>query len=211
MEEKRETLKHILPSVSRETEEDLLRYEMLVRKWQPHINLVANAALTDLWNRHILDSVQLFPLHADKKIWLDLGSGGGFPGIVLAVLLKTSGGYMNLIESNSKKASFLRTVIAELDLPADVHCFRIETMVGKIKTPDIITARALAALDPLLGLIQPFMGEKTVSLLQKGRDYQREIAEAHKHWTFDLVKHNSRVDRESVILEVSNLYKGVKK
>lgn len=208
MEEKRSGLRQIFPSVSRETEDDLLQYEALVKKWQPHINLIANATLPDLWGRHILDSVQLFPLQADKKSWLDLGSGGGFPGLVLAILLKTSGGHISLVESNSKKAAFLRTVIAELDLPAQVYGFRIESMAGKVEIPDVITARALAPLASLFELMHPLMGEETIGLLQKGRDYQKEIEQARKHWAFNLVKHESRIDKESIILQTSGLHKG---
>jgi len=199
-------LSKIVLNVSRETFDDLCTYETLVRKWQPHINLIANKTLPDLWERHILDSAQLFPLQAEAMNWLDLGSGSGFPAIVLAIFLKARGtGSIELIESNGKKAAFLRTVIAALSLPATVHNIRIEDSYGIIRQPDVITARALASLSRLFDFIKPVVNSQTIALMQKGRDYLCELDEVAAQWIFDLIKHTSVVDEDSVILEIRNL------
>lgn len=205
-EEKHRSLKSIVPFVSRETTQQLMVYESLVIKWQAHINLIANATLAALWTRHILDSAQVFALKPQAKKWCDIGSGGGFPGIVIAVFLKGKPEcHIDLVESNSKKASFLRTVIAELDLPATVHNCRIEDVYDDIWQPEILTSRALASLDNLLALGKPWLSQKTIGLLQKGRDYEIEIEYANANWTFDLVKHKSEIDQQSVILEIADV------
>jgi len=199
-------LRQIVPNVSRETFDDLCAYENLVRKWQSHINLISNATLADLWERHILDSAQLLPLHNQAANWLDLGSGGGFPGIVIAIFLKDRrSGHIDLVESNGKKAAFLRTVSAALSLPATIHHRRIENCQHILRTPDVITARALTHINGLFDLIAPLLGPTTVTLMQKGRDYLRELDEAGANWQFDLVKHISMVDQDSVILEIRHL------
>lgn len=209
-------LQKIVPNVSRETFSDFCAYEALLRKWQPHINLVANATLPNLWQRHILDSVQLFPLQKTAIHWLDLGSGGGFPALVLAIMLKaqnrenTGSAFIDLVESNGKKAAFLQTVIAALSLPARVHNKRIESCYEDIAAPDVITARALADLSTLFTLIFPWCQKKTVALLQKGRDYERECEEAGAKWSFDLVTYNSAMNEESVILEIRHLHPVIK-
>jgi len=196
----------IVPNVSRETFHDLYIYETLVRKWQPHINLIANATLPDLWQRHILDCAQLFPLQPEAENWLDLGSGGGFPGIVIAIFLKAQGkGHISLVESNGKKTAFLRTVIATLSLPATVYNMRIEYNYSDILFPDVVTARALTSLSGLLNFIVPLMSHKTVALMQKGRDYMHELDEVSAKWQFNLIKHISVVNEDSVILEIRNL------
>jgi len=206
-------LKVILPNVSRETFDDLETYAALLQQWQRRINLVANATLPVLWQRHVLDSVQLFPL-AEKargalsKNWLDVGSGGGFPGLVLAILIKHCGGnQITLIESNGKKAAFLRMVVAKLHLPAQIINQRIKTSYDHVRAPDIITARALADLPKLLALIAPFFGEQTLALLQKGQGFIQEIEQARRKWQFDLVCYPSRIDEESTILAIRNLQK----
>jgi len=110
-------LSQLILGVSRETFEDLCRYETFIYKWQSHINLVARSTVSDLWSRHIFDSAQLFPLQIKAQNWLDLGSGGGFPGIVIAILLKGRGtGHIDLVESNGKKAAFLRFGLLLLQL-----------------------------------------------------------------------------------------------
>jgi 16S rRNA (guanine527-N7)-methyltransferase len=142
--------------------------------------------------------------NADK--WLDLGSGGGFPGIVLAILLKQrKGSRIDLVESNGKKAAFLRTAIGQFSAPGMVHAARIEAVWTKIATPDVLTARALAPLNELFKLTEPWLGDGATALFQKGRDYRREIAESRDAWSFDLIEHESVVDSDSVVLQVSNL------
>ncbi len=201
-----ESLKAIVPSVSRETVERLIAFEELFRKWSKAINLASPSTLDELWTRHILDSVQLFPLASHASHWLDIGSGGGFPGIVTACFLaEQPGGTIDLIESAGKKAAFLRTAAGHLHVPARVHSARIEAMWQKIETPQIVTARALASLSDLFSLTEPWLTTGAKALFQKGRDYQREIDESRVGWSFDLVQHQSAIDQASVILEISNL------
>ncbi|WP_375693879.1 16S rRNA (guanine(527)-N(7))-methyltransferase RsmG [Bartonella sp. AD24XZML] len=210
-EKKYKQLLNIVPSVSRETMENLIQFESLILHWNAHINLISATTIPDLWTRHILDSAQIFPLYAHSLHWCDLGSGGGFPAIVIAIFLKEKkAGHINLVESNGKKVAFLRTVIAQLNLPATVYYARIEDIYQKIPRSDIITARGLAPLDTLLQLIFPLLTEKTIALLQKGRDYSTEIKNASANWHFDLLKHKSKVDENSVILEISHIrsYRG---
>ncbi|MBB4093819.1 16S rRNA (guanine(527)-N(7))-methyltransferase RsmG [Brucella pecoris] len=201
-----ESLKAIVPSVSRETVERLIAFEELFRKWSKAINLASPSTLDELWTRHILDSAQLFPLASHTSRWLDIGSGGGFPGIVTACFLaEQPGGTIDLIESAGKKAAFLRTAAGHLHVPARVHSARIEAMWQKIETPQIVTARALASLSDLFSLTEPWLTTGAKALFQKGRDYQREIDESRVGWSFDLVQHQSAIDQASVILEISNL------
>ncbi len=201
-----ESLRAIVPTVSRETAERLNAFEVLFRKWSAAIDLASPSTLADLWKRHILDSAQLFPLAPDAKRWLDLGSGGGFPGIVTACFLaEISGASIDLVESAGKKAAFLRTAAGQLGVPARVHAERIEAMWGGIAAPQVITARALASLTDLFTLAEPWLAGGAKALFQKGRDYQREIDESRVGWSFDLVKHQSSIDQASVILEIGNL------
>ncbi len=200
------SLKSIVPSVSRETADRLIAFEELFRKWSKAINLASPSTLVDLWNRHILDSAQLFPIAKDATQWLDIGSGGGFPGIVTACFLaEVPGGAIDLVESAGKKAAFLRTAAGYLHVPAHVRAARIETVWEKIQTPQVVTARALASLNDLFSLAEPWLTAGAIALFQKGRDYQREIDESRVGWSFDLIKHPSAIDRASVILEISNL------
>jgi 16S rRNA (guanine527-N7)-methyltransferase len=178
----------------------------MFRTWAKRINLAAGSTLDDLWSRHILDSVQLAPLAPAALRWLDLGSGGGFPGLVLAFLLKERpGGRIDLIESNRKKAGFLQASIGQFSLPARVHARRIDDEIKGLGHPDVVTARALAPLPALLDLASPWLSSGATGLLHKGRDYGREIQESSLLWQYDLVEHRSRVDADSVILEISNL------
>ncbi|MCL7998587.1 16S rRNA (guanine(527)-N(7))-methyltransferase RsmG [Brucella sp. 21LCYQ03] len=200
------SLKKIVPVVSRETTGRLIAFEELFRKWSKAINLASPSTLADLWSRHILDSAQIFPLAPDAKRWLDLGSGGGFPGIVTACFLQEKpGASIDLVESAGKKAAFLRTAAGNIGLPARVHSARIEAMWDRIETPEVVTARALASLNVLFELAEPWLANGSKALFQKGRDYQREIDESRVGWSFDLVQHESAIDTSSVILEISNL------
>ncbi len=200
-----DSLKQIYPSVSRETADDLIGFETLFKKWSKAINLASPNTLETLWERHILDSVQLFKLAPQAKQWLDLGSGGGFPGVVLAIMLKETGGSIRLVESNSKKSAFLRNALAQFQTRGQVVNARIESCYQQIQVPEIITARALASLDKLFELTEPWMTKGAKALFQKGRDYQREIDESLLNWKFDLVRHGSAIEADSVILEISNL------
>ena len=137
--------------VSRETEARLDRFVSHFEKWAKAINLVAPSTRQQIWDRHIADSAQLFQLAPEPRTWIDLGSGGGFPGIVTAIFLAEAGeGWVHLIESNNKKASFLRTAIRETGARASVHAIRAETAPAEIEHPQLMSARALASLDQLL-------------------------------------------------------------
>jgi 16S rRNA (guanine527-N7)-methyltransferase len=201
-----EGLCRVAGPVSRETFDRLVAFEALFQKWASRINLSALSTLGDVWSRHILDSAQLLHLAPDAKHWLDLGSGGGFPGIVMAILLlEREGAHVDLVESNRKKSAFLQSAIGQFGLPARVHAQRIEGTYASIAAPDVVTARALAPLSVLLGLSRPWLATGATGLFHKGRDYQLEIEESAHQWRFDLLEHRSMIDPQSVILEIRNL------
>lgn len=196
----------LFPSVSRETRERLEKYAELYEKWSPRINLTASSTHRDFWTRHIADSAQLVDLAPDARHWVDLGSGGGFPGMVIAIVLAdTPGANVELVESNRKKTGFLLAVKAAAAPRARVHSQRIEAFVAANPPPDIVTARALAALPALLEMTAPWLGAGSRGLFHKGRGYAGEIEESRAKWEFDLVHHQSRIDAESVILDIRNL------
>jgi 16S rRNA (guanine527-N7)-methyltransferase len=192
--------------VSRETFERLVAFEQLFLKWNRSINLAAPSTLDDVWGRHILDSAQLARIAPAAKRWVDLGSGGGFPGLVLAFLLvERDGASIDLVESNRKKASFLQAVIGQFGLPARVVARRIDDSYALVSAPEIVTARALAALPALLDLSAPWLTKGSRALFHKGRDYRAEVEESAHRWAFDLVEHPSMTDAHGVILELADL------
>ncbi|ESY32853.1 16S rRNA (guanine(527)-N(7))-methyltransferase RsmG [Mesorhizobium sp. M1148] len=192
--------------VSRETFDRLVTFEQLFLKWNRSINLAAPSTLDDVWGRHILDSAQLARIAPQAKRWADLGSGGGFPGLVMAFLLvERDGASIDLVESNRKKASFLQAVIGQFGLPARVVARRIDDSYALVSEPEIITARALAALPALLDLSAPWLTKGSRALFHKGRDYRSEVEESTHRWAFDLVEHPSMTDAHGVILEVTDL------
>jgi 16S rRNA (guanine527-N7)-methyltransferase len=196
-------LRSVAGEVSRETFERLLAFEQAFRRWSQRINLAAPSTLDNLWERHVLDSAQLAPLAPAALRWVDLGSGGGFPGAVMAILLKDRGGRVALVESNRKKASFLQTTLAGLGVAAEIHASRIDDARISFE-PDVVTARALAPLSQLIGLAMPWLSRGASALFHKGRDYRAEIKESSQLWTFDLVEHRSAIEPESVILEIAH-------
>ena len=195
-------------NVSRETVDRLTVFVALFQKWAKAINLVAPSTLSEVWGRHVADSAQIYALYPGPKTWVDLGSGGGFPGIVTGILLAEIGdGWVHLVESNNKKAAFLRTAILETGARASVHAIRIEDAPSDIAHCDAISARALADLDLLMDFGLPW-AERNANLrffLHKGRDYQRELDKALGRWSLDLVKHASIIETDSVVLEISKL------
>ncbi|MHA6686070.1 16S rRNA (guanine(527)-N(7))-methyltransferase RsmG [Mesorhizobium sp. A556] len=192
--------------VSRETFERLQTFEQMFQKWNRSINLVAGSTAADVWERHILDSAQLLRLAPTANRWVDLGSGGGFPGLILGFLLaERQGAVVHLIESNRKKASFLQTVTGQFNLPARVHARRIEHSYPLVIEPQIVTARALAPLPLLLGLAAPWLTGGAIALFHKGRDYRSEVEESTQRWSFDLIEHASMIDPQGAILEIRNL------
>jgi len=202
-------IQSVAGSVSRETFDRIESFEAHFRRWNSAINLVAPSTLPELWDRHILDSAQLVPHARNAKKWADLGSGGGFPGAIVAILLNGDC-VVHLVESNQKKAAFLRTTLATLGIStAFVHPQRIEQAAARIGDVDIVSARALTALPDLLALSAPFMMRGARGLFHKGRDYRREVEESRDAWKFDLVEHPSLVDPTSIILDVSGLRRTV--
>jgi Predicted S-adenosylmethionine-dependent methyltransferase involved in bacterial cell division len=196
--------------VSRETWNRLARYETLVFKWQKSINLIAPSTVGSIRTRHILDSLQLFSLASKPRIWTDMGSGAGFPGLVTAICLLEAGtGWVHLVESNHKKAAFLRTAIAETGARATVHAMRIEDAAERLEGVEALSARALTALDDLLGYAALFARQSPdlECWFHKGLDYAEEVARARGHWSFDLIEHPSRVQDGSVILEIHRIAK----
>lgn len=194
----------VLANVSRETQEALRTYVTHVIRWNATMNLIGKATERDLWERHVLDCAQLVAIMPHARRWLDVGSGAGFPGIVIAILLRgVPGAHVQLVESNRKKAGFLQAMVGALDLPATVEPVRIETLTYAVT--DVVTARALAPLTDLLRWFAPWMAHGATALLQKGRGYSVEVAESHDDWQYDLIEHASAVDSQSRILEISNL------
>ena len=195
-------------SLSRETQERLQHFVELFKKWNKTTNLVAPSTLTELWSRHVADSAQIFQLCSGPQRWIDLGSGGGFPGVITAIFLaELRDGWVDLVESNNKKAAFLRIALKETGARGAVHPLRIETAPQTIESCDAVSARALAELDLLLEYINPW-AEKNSDLkafFNKGRDYESEVQKAHGRWQFDLIKHQSAIEADSVVLEISNL------
>jgi 16S rRNA (guanine527-N7)-methyltransferase len=174
--------------VSRETIDKLSTYEALLRQWQKTINLVAPSTLDTIWSRHFADSAQLLALAPpDARRWLDLGSGAGFPGLVLAVMLADRpDAKVTLIESDTRKAAFLGEVARRTGAPVDIRPERIEKVAtqSKLGPVDVITARALAPLPRLLELAAPAFSDHTVGLFLKGREAETEVDAARERWTF---------------------------
>ena len=196
-------LRDVLPDVSRETFERLLAYEALFNKWSKAINLAAPSTMAEFWNRHVLDSAQLAAIYEPSGIWVDIGSGGGLPGIVMAILLsESSTGIIHLVESNGKKAAFLRQALIETGGAGQVHLLRIEDAYPKIGPAAVVTARALAPLPALISLAHPWLRSGAKGLFHKGREYREEVKAASDEWHLDLIEHQSTVDAASAILEI---------
>jgi len=187
--------------VSHETKVKLTRYAELLVSWNEKFNLVAASTIPSLWQRHFLDSAQLYPLLPPATHCLvDMGSGAGFPGLVLALMGVPE---VHLIESVGKKARFLQEVAAELAPHVKVHQARIETL--RDIRADVVTARALTALPELLSLASPFLKKGSVSLFLKGEKADAELTEARKYWTFEAEKKESQSDSSGKILIIREL------
>jgi len=192
--------------VSRETLVDYQLWHSLLLKWNKRINLVSPTALYDFWRRHALDSWQITPHMPGKpSISIDLGSGAGFPGLALAIAAKhkREDHHVTLIESAGKKASFLRTVIRDLNLPAQVISQRAEELPAK--TYDVVSARAFAPLDKLCKYAQPFWGKETIGLFLKGQNVDDELTEANKSWKYNVERITSVSDSTGCIVKVTGL------
>jgi 16S rRNA (guanine527-N7)-methyltransferase len=196
-----------LTPVSRETEARLDRYVDLLREWQVKTNLISGSTLPQLWTRHVADSLQLLALAPDARVWVDLGSGGGFPGIVLAcALTETPGATIHLVERNAKKAAFLREAIRVTASPGTVHLSEIRDIVDRISGPiDCVTARALAPLHQLIGFAEPMMRKGGKALFLKGQDVEAELTEATKYWNIKPELHSSRTGGHGWIVELDHI------
>lgn len=196
-----------LTPVSRETEERLDRYVALLKEWQAKTNLVAPSTLPQIWTRHIADSLQLLTLAPDAKIWVDFGSGGGFPGVVLAcALAETSGATIHLVERNAKKAAFLREAIRVTASPGVVHLSDIGDIVEKWNgAVDCVTARALAPLHELIGFAKPLVGKGAKALFLKGQDVEAELTESTKYWKIKSNLHSSRTGGQGWIVDIDHI------
>lgn len=197
----------VLAPVSRETEARLDRYIELLREWQAKINLVAPSTLPRLWTRHVADSLQLLTLAPSAKIWVDLGSGAGFPGVALAcALAETPGAAVHLIERNAKKAAFLREAIRVTAAPGVVHLSAIEDIVDSIDGPiDCVTARALAPLHQLIAFAEPLVRRGAKALFLKGQDVEAELTESTKYWNIKPNLHSSRTGGQGWIVELDRI------
>ncbi|MGJ5040401.1 16S rRNA (guanine(527)-N(7))-methyltransferase RsmG [Bradyrhizobium sp. SZCCHNR1011] len=193
-----------LTPVSRETEQRLDRYVALLLEWQAKTNLIAPSTLPHLWTRHIADSLQLLDLAPDARIWIDLGSGGGFPGVVLAcALAERDGAQVYLVERNAKKAAFLREAIRVTGAPGIVHLSEIGDIVEKWGgRVDCVTARALAPLHQLIGFAEPLVKKGAKALFLKGQDVEAELTESTKYWKIESKLHSSRTGGQGWIVAI---------
>ena len=193
-------------NVSRETSDRLRLLAELLEKWNPRINLVSKATLTDLWSRHILDSAQIFGL-ADHPLghWVDIGSGGGFPGLVIAILAEESRSpsAVTLIESDQRKCAFLRTVLRETGVKGTVIAARIEQ--ADPQGADVLSARALADLSLLFFFAERHLDASGTMLFPKGVTWEKELRSAQESWSFSHEVITSKTEPNSVILKIKDL------
>jgi 16S rRNA (guanine527-N7)-methyltransferase len=196
-----------LTPVSRETADRLDRFVALLLDWQRRVNLIAPSTEPTLWTRHIADSLQLLALAPDARVWADLGSGAGFPGLVIAcALAETSGARVYLVETSTKKATFLREAVRVVDAPAVVRGERAEDFVNVVpEAVDIVTARALAPLRDLLAKTYPLLVKGAVGLFPKGQAVEAELTEATKCWRVQANLVPSRTDPRAQIVVVRGL------
>ena len=173
----------------------------MIAKWQSATHLVSPASFGDVWRRHILDSVQLLALApASARTWIDIGSGAGFPGLVLAIMGAPE---VHLVESNARKCAFLAVAARVTAAPVVIHRARIEALAPW--PVDVVTARAVAPLARLCGLAHPFVGRATVCLFPKGRSAARELTDAGKYWKMTVEQLPSLSDPDGSVLRLRGL------
>jgi len=192
-------------NVSRETQSRLETFEKIIRKWNPRINLVSRSSLTDLWQRHIIDSIQVYRSAPNLNRWLDIGSGGGFPGLIVAILAADENPELKitLIESDQRKSVFLRTAARECGVTASVVSERIEKVDAH--KADVLSARALADLNTLLGFADHHLDTGGVALFPKGVTWKKELETARQHWHFDVEPITSLTEPDAVILKIKGV------
>ncbi len=196
-----------LVSVSRETEARLDIFVDALLRWQNKLNLVAPSTLPELWTRHIADSLQLLALAPQARVWADLGSGGGFPGMPIACALAgQTGAKVHLIESNGKKAAFLRAAVRATAAPAVVHQQRIEKFGETCaEAVQVVTARALAPLKTLCVQAFPFVAKGAIALFPKGQDVEAELTDAAKYWRLQASRVPSRTSPDGSVVVIRAL------
>jgi len=201
-------------AASSETVERLVLYEKLLRQWQKAVNLVAPATLDAIWHRHFADSAQLVPLAPPRtRSWIDLGSGAGFPGLVVAIMLAAATPpRITLIESDTRKCAFLREVARQVGVAVDILSTRAESARIPVNKglPRVVSARALAPLARLLGLAEPFSPPGTTLLLMKGKDALKELRMAEATWRFNVELVPSVTERHGRIAVITNLKRKAK-
>lgn len=190
--------------VSRETFERLEAYVALIEKWNPKINLVSKSSLPEIWDRHIWDSAQIFDIAVEGSVWADFGSGGGLPGIVLAIFSKELRPDMQfyLVESDQRKCAFLRNAVREIGLNVKVHAERIEVLdpIGA----SVISARALTDLNGLLEFVERHSAKNGVAILPKGETWEKEILQAQENWSFEYEEITSKTNNDAAILKIKD-------
>jgi 16S rRNA (guanine527-N7)-methyltransferase len=192
--------------VSRETAAKLDLYVAQLRRWQSVKNLVGPATLSEVWTRHVADALQLLDVAPEATHWLDLGSGAGIPGLILAIAGADRPGFtVDLVESNARKCAFLTEAARLTGVPVRVHNARIEDVIGKLAGAEIVCARALANLDQLLAWTEPLLKMGTTGLFPKGRDVEAELTQAAQRWRFVYDLHPSRTDSAARIVRVTDL------
>jgi len=192
-----------LTPVSRETLGRLDRFVAVLLDWQSRVNLIAPSTAPQLWTRHIADSLQLLALAPQARLWADLGSGAGFPGLAIAcALAERPGACVHLVESNAKKAAFLRAAAQEASVPAVVHGVRVVDFVATAAAVEVVTARALAPLSDLLTMSYPLLTKGAVGLFPKGQKVDGELTEAAKWWNIAATLAVSRTDPNGRIVVV---------
>ncbi|HBS48591.1 MAG TPA: 16S rRNA (guanine(527)-N(7))-methyltransferase RsmG [Rhodobacteraceae bacterium] len=191
--------------VSRETFERLSKFADLVRKWSPKINLVSRGSMEHLWERHIRDSIQVIRQATPAQSWLDLGSGGGFPGLIAAIVAadEQPEQVVTLVESDQRKAIFLRTAARETGVNCTVLAQRIEQVPPR--NADILSARALADLRSLLGHAERHLSPSGLALFPKGASWKKELDEARLQWRFDAEAITSKIEPTAVILKIKGV------
>lgn len=190
--------------VSRETFERLEAYVALIEKWNPKINLVSKSSLPEIWDRHIWDSAQIFDIAVEGSVWADFGSGGGLPGIVLAIFAKElrPDTQFYLVESDQRKCAFLRNAVREIGLNVKVHAERIEVLdpIGA----SVISARALTDLNGLLEFVERHSAKNGVAILPKGETWEKEILQAQENWSFEYEEITSKTNNDAAILKIKD-------
>lgn len=192
-------------NVSRETFERLQHFEAVIRKWNPSINLISKNSMAELWERHIVDSVQVFRAAEPKGHWVDLGSGGGFPGLIIAILAheECPDLQVTLVESDQRKSAFLRNAARECGVKCTVISKRIEQ--SEPQNADILSARALADLSVLFDFAERHLKPVGTALFPKGVTWKKELEQARKKWSFDVEAITSHTEPDAAILKIKGV------